>query len=64
MYVQYTITAIYCDFTAISVLEIIVVFTAFYCIFQITEIYCDFSESHCDFHPSTLRVWTLFINQM
>ena len=45
-------TAIYYDFTAISVLEIIAEFTAFYCIFQITEIYCDFSDSHCDFHPS------------
>ena len=45
-------TAIYYDFTAISVLEIIAKFTAFYCIFQITEIYCDFSDSHCDFHPS------------
>ena len=44
-------TAIYYDFTAISVLEIIAVFTAFYCFFQITEIYCDFSDSHCDFHP-------------
>ena len=48
----FSITAIYCDFTAISVLEIIAEFAAFYCIFQITEIYCDFSDSHCDFHPS------------
>ena len=48
----FSITAIYCDFTAISVLEIIVEFTAFYCIFQITEDYCYFSDSHCDFHPS------------
>ena len=39
-------------FTAITVIEIIAVFTAFYCIFQITEDYCYFSDSHCDFHPS------------
>ena len=39
----------YCDFSPRDNHSI-------YCIFQITEIYCDFSESHCDFHPRACKI--------
>ena len=36
--------------------ELIAESTALYCIFQITEDYCYFSDSHCDFHPTPVHV--------
>ena len=44
----FSITSICCDFGDI---EIITEFTVFSNEFQITEDYCYFSDSHCDFHP-------------
>ena len=51
-------------FTAISVIGIIAEFTAIYCIFQITEDYCHFSDSHCDFHPGLQCMHIMYRNEI